>query len=206
MSNFIERIGEISYNRQGHKMTIINYRGASDIDIQFEDSSIVYNKKYSHFKIGNIKKYEDRLYKRQQNKLGEWMTIIRYNNSQNVDVRFDCGRITYNKTYDSFLKGSVKKPSIHIGETRISKEGYELKIVMLRRSDDIDVLVDNKYIEYNREYCEFTRGSITNVYHPSVYSVGYFGAGKYDSSTHKLIYNTWSNIIDRCYNKKECSI
>lgn len=200
--NFKDRVGEVSYNRQGCKMTILNYRGTCDIDIQFEDNSITYNKRYSHFKTGNIKKYEDRLYKRQQNKLGEWMTIVRYKDSQNVDVQFDCGTIAYSKMYDNFLKGSIKKPSMYVGETCISKEGYELKIIMLRRSDDIDILVDNKYIEYNREYCEFTRGSVTNVYHPSVNGVGYFGVGAYNSSKYKSIYNTWSNMLDRCYNKK----
>lgn len=200
--NFKNRVGEVSYNKQGYKMTIINYRGASDIDIQFEDNSITYSKRYDHFKTGSIKKHTNRLYERRQNKLGEWMSIIRYKNSQNIDVQFDCGTITYNKTYDSFLKGSIKKPSMYIGETCLSKEGYELKIVTMRRSDDIDILVDNKYIEYNREYCEFTRGSVTNVYHPSVYGVGCFGEGEYNSSTHKLIYNTWKNMLDRCYNKK----
>ena len=43
MGNFIDRTGEINYNNQGEKMTIIAYRKAIDIDIQFEDGSIAYN-------------------------------------------------------------------------------------------------------------------------------------------------------------------
>ena len=43
-------------------MIIIVYRGAMDIDVQFEDKSISYNKCYSAFKDGKIKhpiRYEE---------------------------------------------------------------------------------------------------------------------------------------------------
>lgn len=39
MSKFIDRTGEIGYNKQGEKMTIIAYRNNADIDIQFEDGA-----------------------------------------------------------------------------------------------------------------------------------------------------------------------
>lgn len=58
----LNRVGEINYNKQGEKMTIIRYRISNDIDIQFEDGSIVYNKCYGHFKKGLIKhpiRYEE---------------------------------------------------------------------------------------------------------------------------------------------------
>ena len=56
------RIGEIGYNNQGKKMTIIRYRGCEDIDVQFEDKSIVCNRSYDNFKKGTIKhpiRYEE---------------------------------------------------------------------------------------------------------------------------------------------------
>ena len=56
------RVGETNINNQGLKMTIIEYKGAKNIDIQFEDGVIVYNKSYDKFKIGRIKhpiRYED---------------------------------------------------------------------------------------------------------------------------------------------------
>ena len=55
MGSFTDRTGEISYNNQGEKMTIIAYRKAIDIDIQFEDGIIIYNKSYANFKNGKIK-------------------------------------------------------------------------------------------------------------------------------------------------------
>ena len=58
----MNRVGEIRYNNKGEKMIIIAYRGAMDIDVQFEDKSISYNKCYSAFKDGKIKhpiRYEE---------------------------------------------------------------------------------------------------------------------------------------------------
>ena len=62
MGKFIDKTGEVGYNNQGEKMTIIAYRNCEDIDIQFDDGVIVYNRKYNKFKIGRIKhpiRYEE---------------------------------------------------------------------------------------------------------------------------------------------------
>lgn len=45
-----ERIGETQINNQGLKMTIIEYRNNNDIDVQFEDGTILKHKKYNKFK------------------------------------------------------------------------------------------------------------------------------------------------------------
>nr|DAL23982.1 MAG TPA_asm: hypothetical protein [Caudoviricetes sp.] len=60
--NTNNKIGEIVYNKKNEKMTIIAYRCYDDIDVQFEDGAVSYNKTYYNFKIGNIKhpfRYED---------------------------------------------------------------------------------------------------------------------------------------------------
>lgn len=55
------RVGEVSFNTNGSKMIIINYRKAIDIDVLFEDSGyIAKNKRYSTFKTGEIKNPFDR--------------------------------------------------------------------------------------------------------------------------------------------------
>ena len=48
------RLGQVGVNNQGLKMTIIAYRKADDIDIQFEDGTIVENKRYDNFLKGQI--------------------------------------------------------------------------------------------------------------------------------------------------------
>ena len=55
MGKKIDRTGEVAYNTNGEKMVIVRFGGAKDIDIQFEDGSIVEHKAYSNFKNGEIK-------------------------------------------------------------------------------------------------------------------------------------------------------
>lgn len=51
----IDRIGEIATNSEGLKMWIKEYRGALDLDIEFENGYIIKNQCYSNFKKGQIK-------------------------------------------------------------------------------------------------------------------------------------------------------
>ena len=53
--NFKNRLGEIKTSNQGLLMKIVAYRSTEDIDIQFEDGTIVFNKWYSCFSKGTIK-------------------------------------------------------------------------------------------------------------------------------------------------------
>lgn len=55
MGGTVNRVGEKNKANNGQTMIIINYRGCNDLDIQFEDGTIVYNKTYHSFKSGNIK-------------------------------------------------------------------------------------------------------------------------------------------------------
>ena len=48
------RIGETRTASNGQKMTIIAYRGTKDMDVQFEDGYVAYNKSYTNFKAGRI--------------------------------------------------------------------------------------------------------------------------------------------------------
>ena len=69
MSNYInislpkeQRLGQLGINNQGLKITIIAYRKADDIDIQFEDGIILTNRSYDNFLKGRMKhpiRYEE---------------------------------------------------------------------------------------------------------------------------------------------------
>ena len=43
---------------------------------------------------------------------------------------------------------------------------------------------------------------VSNPYHKSVFGVGYFGIGKYNSKIHLKIYKTWASMLQRCYDLK----
>ena len=50
-----DRTGEIGYNNDGEKMVIIRYGDYADIDVQFNDGTIINHRRYDHFKNGEIK-------------------------------------------------------------------------------------------------------------------------------------------------------
>lgn len=54
MRKQIDRIGETRIMNCGMKATIIKYRTCLDIDIQFEDGTIVKHRTYDNFKKGTI--------------------------------------------------------------------------------------------------------------------------------------------------------
>ena len=49
------RLGEVGYNNNGERMTIIRYVNKNDIDIQFDDGTIVEHRYYGNFLKGNVK-------------------------------------------------------------------------------------------------------------------------------------------------------
>lgn len=50
----LNRLGEIKYNDCGYLMKIVKYTTRRDIDIQFEDGYILYNRQYSQFTRGDV--------------------------------------------------------------------------------------------------------------------------------------------------------
>jgi hypothetical protein len=54
MSKRKDRTGEINYNNNGKKMTIIKYNYANDIDVRFDNGVIIKNKTYDAFLKGSI--------------------------------------------------------------------------------------------------------------------------------------------------------
>ena len=55
MSEIKDRLNETRLNNNGEEMRIIRYGSAFDIDIQFQDGTIVEHRVYDAFKKGNIK-------------------------------------------------------------------------------------------------------------------------------------------------------
>ena len=57
---FNDKIGEVSYNKFGSKMTIIEYLNARNVKIVFNDSNIIKNVYYQWFKDGVVKNPYDK--------------------------------------------------------------------------------------------------------------------------------------------------
>ena len=51
----LDRTNEIGFNNNGERMTIVRYGDVHDIDVQFDDGTVIKNRTYDHFKKGQIK-------------------------------------------------------------------------------------------------------------------------------------------------------
>ena len=167
-----KRIGESKIAKNGQRVTIIAYRGNTDIDVQFEDGTILRHKHYRNFQSGYIgrtayiKKHKKKRTGRISKSVrGQKMKIIKYRNSLDIDVQFEDGTIVEHKTYSSFLTGTISNPNFkntHIGESKKATNTQMMKIIAFRDNEDIDVEFEDGTIVTNKSYRAFKLGSIKN--------------------------------------------
>lgn len=163
----ISRIGEMCTATNGMKMTIIAYRRASDIDVQFEDGEVRKNATFQQFRNGHIKHPSEKA--RILNRIGETtvannkqlMMIVEYKNANDIIVEFNDELHTRVKTtYKSFCKGNVKNPNFHKGETAIASNGMNITIKEYHNSKNVDVEFDDGTIVKRKTYQQFKSGQI----------------------------------------------
>ena len=95
----INRIGEVSYNFYGRKMTIIEMKNNKDITIEFDDGRIV-KTRYSEFKEGKIKHpYDRRVYGIGYHGEGEYKVSINQKHTFQYNLWYDMLKRCYSKDY-----------------------------------------------------------------------------------------------------------
>ena len=165
-----DRLGKTKMMSCGMEATIIRYGGATDIDVHFEDGTVVKHKTYRAFKKGYIAhpNTKDRLGEAREMKCKMEATIIRYGSAKDIDVRFKDGAIAKHKTYNLFKKGEIANPNIkasaenRLGETKMMNCGMEATIIQYKNAMDIDVrFEDGTVVEY-KTYSAFKKGEIAN--------------------------------------------
>lgn len=167
-TNSIAKIGEEIKTQYGQKMKIIAYRDCNDIDIQFEDGTIVEHRIYREFKKGRIRNPNffsaSRIGEKKVNKQGLQMEIIKYSSYNDIAVKFEDGTIVSNKTYFGFKEGTIEHPNVGLltrkNSEKLSKCGLKMKVIEYRMADDIDIQFEDGFIVSNRRYAEFEKGKI----------------------------------------------
>jgi len=90
----------------------------------------------------------------------------------------------------------------HIGETHMSREGYEMKVIKGNTKPRyVLVRIDGRYNE-TVKYSNLVKGKVKNLYHKSVYCTGYIGIGRHKVSIKGVKtkkYKTWKRMIKMCY-------
>lgn len=171
-------VGEKNIATNGLEMEIIAWRGAKDIDVRFEDGTVVTNRQYIHFKEGRIRNSnvcvggkvdkKNRVGQKITNKYGQTMEIIAYRGCLDIDVRFDDGTIVTNRKYYEFEAAAIAN-KVHyglfldrIGEEVLARNGQKMKIIAIRNAKDIDVEFDDGTVVKNVVYSNFKKGLISN--------------------------------------------
>jgi hypothetical protein len=98
-------------------MQLIKYRDTSDVDVQFEDGTVVYHKHYNAFKKGTVQNPNKPIVKT-INRVGETriahngmrMRVMVYRWNKDIDVQFEDGTVVEHKQYNDFKNGTIKHP------------------------------------------------------------------------------------------------
>ena len=111
-------IGDSVMQKRGVKATIIEVVDANHIDVEFEDGTIVRNRKYNDFLKGVIanpklppcrkERREDRLGERRTMKNGKQAEIVCYRSANDIDLQWEDGTISSHKKYSNFCTGAVR--------------------------------------------------------------------------------------------------
>jgi hypothetical protein len=167
----LNRVGEERVSSQGQLMKIIAYRSAFDVDVEFEDGTVVPNRKYSHFKCGSIRNPNF-----VNSRLGEvrkygclTAKIIAYRKANDIDVEFSDGSIAEHTSYQCFRTGRTPYPNRReierestIGEKSIANNGQEMEIIEHKDSRHVTVRFEDGTIVRDKLYAAFKNGNIGN--------------------------------------------
>ena len=184
MSKAVNRLGTTNRAKNGQLMTIIAYRSNRDIDVRFEDGTIVQHKQYQEFKNGWIKNpnilVKSHIGETNIAKNGQKMTIVAWRAYKDIDVQFEDGTLVCNRAYHVFREGYIKNPNVeyspniqrtinaknrHIGEIRTAKNGLKMELIAYRTSEDVDVRFEDGVEVFHRDYSSFDKG---NIGHPNI--------------------------------------
>ena len=170
-------LGETKLMNCGMKATCIVYRDSNDIDVQFEDGTIVQHKSKNSFdtcsiRNSNYSKSSCKGTVKMQN-CGMNATCIAYRRANDIDVQFEDGLILYHRGKGEFLDGRIRNRNLKVkklnleknsclGETRLMNCGMKATCIAYRGTNDIDVKFEDNTVVYHRRKSHFYDGGIKN--------------------------------------------
>ena len=111
----VSRIGWKSVAQNGQIITIVNYHNSLDVDVMFDDGTLVEHIQMSKFKNGEVRNPNF-----QKNKIlsatytannGQYMRVIAYRDHYDMDVQFEDGTIVEHVQLSKLRNGEVCNPN-----------------------------------------------------------------------------------------------
>lgn len=177
-------IGKEVTNSQGLKAVILDYRGYGDIDVGFEDGTIVKHKQCGVFLKGlilNPNKEHKVNFKHGREGTEVMMSCglkakcIRYGGWDDVDVKFEDGTVVKKVKWRDFDLGYIHHPKIgiyrdRVGEIGISRCGLRMRIINYIDKNNLDIQYEDGEVVKGRTANAFKAGTIG---HPNL-SLSYY--------------------------------
>ena len=172
-----DRAGEETIAANGQKMRVKSYRSRSDVDVEFEDGTVVSGVRYDHFTEGNVSnpnnpctRLNDRTGEKNTATNGQEIIITGYRDAKDLDVVFEDGTVVTGRSYRDFKEGSIYNrngrysytKADRVGEVRKMNNGQMAEIIEYRSVQDIDVRFEDGNVVTNRRYAAFLAGKIKN--------------------------------------------
>lgn len=205
------KIGMVSYTKNGDKMTIVEYINSQNMNVLFENGLIKYKVQYSKFLEGSVLNPlnlpENRVGEISYNTFGLKMEIIEYIGSTDLTVKFEDGYTT-KTAYKEFKSGQIKNP-LHkghdkTGEMGCNTHGNKMKVIKYTNAMNIVVEFDSGYIT-ECTYQNFQLGKVKDYYNKQMLGIGYLGEGLHKTNINREStkkYRMWCGMLQRCYSDK----
>ena len=106
-----ERINQVRANRYGDIGKIIGFENNTCSQVIYTlNGQGQYKTSWTYFNRGqfNVQNRTCRIGEKKRNNQGSMMEIIAYRMSEDIDIKFESGYISYNKTYDEFKRGEIR--------------------------------------------------------------------------------------------------
>lgn len=174
----VDYTGVIKTMSNGQSARVIDYKNSTNMTIEFEDGTIVYNVRKVHFDKGkvsnpNFNKLEGRVGEKNIMSNGVEAEIIDYISATNITVRFKTGEIVYGRRYCHFQSGRISPVSSDysghkescVGESRLMKCGMRATCIEYDTASNITVQFDDGAIVRNKSKIAFYDGAIL---HPNI--------------------------------------
>lgn len=175
---------------EGMAIKITAYRRYADCDVVFEDGTVLTHQPFDKILSGRIRypksehEISDRIEEihsagtcgkiRTGHRLGEVhmasngmeMTIVKYRNSVDCDVRFEDGVLVQHRAYDQVQKGKIqhsllsRKRFDREGQEFMTYGGHKAKIIEYRDRHDCDIQFEDGTIVRRLRYTEIAAGQV----------------------------------------------
>lgn len=202
-----QRIGEVRRMNCGLDAEIIEYNSPIDITVRFSNGAVKSGVRYCNFKKGTVsyKRSHDCVSKQRIGEVrimncGLSAEVIRYNNNNDITVRFSDGVVRTGINYANFKKGSVAYTEQRVGEMRVMNCGVTAEIIEYNSATNVTVRFSNGIVKSGVHYYHFKKGIVSPRSNMAKYLIGEVRLMNCGLSAELIEYNNSNDIAVRFSN------